>query len=77
MGLEKAKSLLKIRGSETFLDFIAKQVLYMRKAYGVPLAFMLMNRSRPPPTLSTRYAATAASRRATSTSSSSRTRRQR
>ena len=43
MGLEKAKSLLKIRGSETFLDFIAKQVLYMRKAYGVPLAFMLMN----------------------------------
>ena len=25
MGLEKAKSLLKIRGSETFLDLIAKQ----------------------------------------------------
>jgi len=25
MGLEKAKSLLKIRGSDTFLDFIAKQ----------------------------------------------------
>jgi len=43
MGLEKAKSLLKVRGSDTFLDFIAKQVIHMRKSYGVPLAFMLMN----------------------------------
>merc|ERR1719231_1231367 len=43
MGLEKAKSLLKLKGSDTFLDFIAKQVMYMRDSFGVPLAFMLMN----------------------------------
>ena len=43
MGLEKAKSLLKLKGSDTFLDFIAKQVLHMRAKFGVPLAFMLMN----------------------------------
>ena len=43
MGLEKAKSLLKLKGDDTFLDFIAKQVLHMRSAFGVPLAFMLMN----------------------------------
>merc|ERR1719199_878473 len=43
MGLEKAKSLLPIHKSDSFLDFIAKQVQHMRKQYGVPLAFMLMN----------------------------------
>jgi len=43
MGLEKAKSLLTLRDRMTFLDFIAKQTLYMRKKYGVDLAFMLMN----------------------------------
>ena len=43
MGLEKAKSLLKLKGSDTFLDFIAKQTLYMREKFGVPLSFMLMN----------------------------------
>ena len=43
MGLEKAKSLLKVRGNDTFLDFIAKQVLHMRKEYGVSMPFMLMN----------------------------------
>ena len=43
MGLEKAKSLLTLRDNLTFLDFIAKQVLHMRKEYGVELAFMLMN----------------------------------
>jgi hypothetical protein len=43
MGLEKAKSLLKLKGDDTFLDFIAKQVLHMRSSFGVPLAFMLMN----------------------------------
>jgi len=43
MGLEKAKSLLELKDGNTFLDFIAKQVLQMRTAYGVPLAFMLMN----------------------------------
>jgi hypothetical protein len=30
-GLEKAKSLLTLRDRMTFLDFIAKQTLYMRK----------------------------------------------
>lgn len=43
MGLQKAKSLLPIKDGVTFLDFIARQVLYMRKAFGVELAFMLMN----------------------------------
>merc|ERR1719199_2100757 len=43
MGLEKAKSLLPLKGDDTFLDFIAKQVTHMRKAAGVELAFMLMN----------------------------------
>jgi len=43
MGLEKAKSLLPLKGDLTFLDFIAKQVVDMRSAYGVDLAFMLMN----------------------------------
>ena len=43
MGLEKAKSLLPLKGDMTFLDFIAKQVGDMRTKFGVPLAFMLMN----------------------------------
>merc|ERR1719230_1381930 len=43
MGLEKAKSLLELKDGMTFLDFIAKQVTDMRSAFGVPLAFMLMN----------------------------------
>ncbi len=30
MGLQKAKSLLDVRGGETFLDLIAKQVLHLR-----------------------------------------------
>mmetsp|Transcript_4908 Transcript_4908/g.10839 ORF Transcript_4908/g.10839 Transcript_4908/m.10839 type:complete len:463 (-) Transcript_4908:636-2024(-) len=43
MGLEKAKSLLELKDGNTFLDFIAKQVMQMRSDYGVQLAFMLMN----------------------------------
>lgn len=43
MGLEKAKSLLELKKGYTFLDFIAKQVEYMRGKFGVNLAFMLMN----------------------------------
>ena len=43
MGLEKAKSLLKVRGNDTFLDFIAKQVLHMRKEHNATMPFMLMN----------------------------------
>ncbi len=44
MGLEKAKSLLPVRGEDTFLDLIARQVLRLRAQTGgeVP-AFMLMN----------------------------------
>merc|ERR1719238_635133 len=42
MGLEKAKSLLVLKENDTFLDFIAKQVIQMRGTMG-KLAFMLMN----------------------------------
>ena len=43
MGLDKAKSLLKIKGNDTFLDLTAKQVMKMRKDYGYNVKFMLMN----------------------------------
>jgi UDP-N-acetylglucosamine pyrophosphorylase len=43
MGLDKAKSLLKVKGDDTFLDFTAKQVIQMRKEYGFKVKFMLMN----------------------------------
>jgi UDP-N-acetylglucosamine pyrophosphorylase len=43
MGLERAKSLLVVKEGLTFLDFIARQVLYLRKKYGEGLRFMLMN----------------------------------
>ena len=44
MGLEKAKSLLPVRGEDTFLDLIARQILRLRSQTGseVPM-FMLMN----------------------------------
>lgn len=44
MGLEKAKSLLPVRGEDTFLDLIARQILRLRGQTGgeVPM-FMLMN----------------------------------
>merc|ERR1719253_383683 len=44
MGLDKAKSLLKISGDNTFLDLIAKQVEWMKSEFKKPnLNFMLMN----------------------------------
>ena len=43
MGLDKAKSLLTVKGNDTFLDLTAKQVLQMRKDYGMDVKFMLMN----------------------------------
>mmetsp|Transcript_28570 Transcript_28570/g.66974 ORF Transcript_28570/g.66974 Transcript_28570/m.66974 type:complete len:557 (-) Transcript_28570:285-1955(-) len=43
MGLDKAKSLLVVKGEETFLDLIAKQLVSMRESLGANLAFMLMN----------------------------------
>jgi len=44
MGLEKAKSLLPVRGEDTFLDLIAQQILRLRARTGseAPI-FMLMN----------------------------------
>ena len=43
MGLDKAKSLLTVNGEDTFLDLTAKQVMQMRREYGFPVKFMLMN----------------------------------
>ncbi len=44
MGLEKAKSLLPVRGRDTFLDLIARQVLRLRaRTGGMAPRFLLMN----------------------------------
>lgn len=44
MGLDRAKSLIKVKGEDTFLDFIAKQILHLRAQSGAPnLAFYLMD----------------------------------
>jgi UDP-N-acetylglucosamine pyrophosphorylase len=43
MGLEKAKSLLIVKDGLTFLDFIARQVLFLRREHRVVLRFLLMN----------------------------------
>ncbi len=43
MGLDKAKSLLKVKGDNTFLDFIAQQVEHLRATHSAPIKFMLMN----------------------------------
>lgn len=43
MGLERAKSLLPVKEGMTFLDYIARQVLYLRQRHGVPLRFLVMN----------------------------------
>lgn len=43
MGLDKAKSLLKVKGDDTFLDLTAKQVVQMRREYGCKVKFTLMN----------------------------------
>lgn len=43
MGLEKAKSLLPVRGEETFLDLIVRQVLAAREQTGSSLRFVLLN----------------------------------
>jgi UDP-N-acetylglucosamine pyrophosphorylase len=42
MGLEQAKSLLPVKGKDTFLDFIAKQVMSFRKTSGM-VRSMFMN----------------------------------
>lgn len=43
MGLERAKSLLPVRGGATFLDLIARQILHLRHTTGADLRFLLMN----------------------------------
>ena len=43
MGLDKAKSLLMVKGGDTFLDLTAKQITSMRKEFGMKVKFMLMN----------------------------------
>ena len=44
MGLDRAKSLIRVKGEDTFLDFIAKQILHLRTNSGAPkLAFYLMD----------------------------------
>lgn len=42
MGLERAKSLIPVKGADSFLDFIARQILHLRGGQGEP-AFYLMN----------------------------------
>ena len=43
MGLDKAKSLLKVKGNDTFLDLTAKQIVSMRQEFQSKVKFMLMN----------------------------------
>jgi UTP--glucose-1-phosphate uridylyltransferase len=46
MGLEAAKSLLEVRAGLSFLDIIARQVLWAREQYGVPLPLVFMDSFR-------------------------------
>jgi len=46
MGMDRAKSLLRVRGEQTFLDVIARQVLAARAATGARLPLVLMNSFR-------------------------------
>ncbi|PJI85553.1 UTP--glucose-1-phosphate uridylyltransferase [Luteimicrobium subarcticum] len=46
MGIDRAKSLLPVRGDDTFLDLIAGQVLAARERHGVRLPLVLMNSFR-------------------------------
>lgn len=43
MGLEKAKSLLPVRGEDTFLDLIVRQILSARRDTGAEVKFLLLN----------------------------------
>jgi UTP--glucose-1-phosphate uridylyltransferase len=43
MGLDKAKSLLEVRDGLCFLDIIARQVLWAREQYDVPLPLIFMD----------------------------------
>jgi UTP--glucose-1-phosphate uridylyltransferase len=46
MGLDRAKSLLEVRDGLTFLDVIARQVLWARNQYGVALPLVFMDSFR-------------------------------
>ena len=46
MGMDKAKSLLRVRDGRTFLDLIVEQVLHARAEHGVQLPLILMNSFR-------------------------------
>ncbi len=43
MGLQKAKSLLPVKGHKTFLDIIVEQIIYLRETTGAGVKFLLMN----------------------------------
>lgn len=43
MGMERAKSLLPVRGGKSFLDITAEQVLAARRRHGVRLPLVFMN----------------------------------
>ena len=43
MGLKKAKTLLKIKGENNFLDVIAQQILHLRKKSGKDIPLILMH----------------------------------
>ncbi len=43
MGLSKAKSLLPVKGNMTFLDIIARQILFLRAQSGNDCALLMMN----------------------------------
>ncbi len=43
MGLQKAKSLLTVRGDKTFLDLIVQQIRYLHDTTGASIKFLLMN----------------------------------
>ncbi|MEP9384749.1 UTP--glucose-1-phosphate uridylyltransferase [Nocardioides sp. KR10-350] len=46
MGMDRAKSLLCVRGGLSFLDVIARQILHLRKKYDVRLPILFMNSFR-------------------------------
>lgn len=46
MGLDRAKTLLPVRGNLTFLDLIARQVLTLRNQMGTEIPLVLMNSYR-------------------------------
>ncbi|GAA5495412.1 hypothetical protein Rhal01_01587 [Rubritalea halochordaticola] len=43
MGLQKAKSLLKVKDDQTFLDIIVNQITHLRETTGAAVKFLLMN----------------------------------